>query len=85
MYTFEYGPNFILILLQSGLGYPSMIANGLRSRDIPFFYVRMFMQVTMYCNSDLVVNFLQILYSMEWQPHLMKSLIVRMNRSISSM
>ena len=59
-----------------------MIYDGLRSLDIPFLNVDMFMQVTISWTSDLVINFLRFFMEMEWQPHLMISLIVCMYRSM---
>ena len=41
-----------------------MISAGMRSLGIPFLDGNMLRQVTMYCNSDLFINFVKIL--MEW-------------------
>ena len=43
-----------------------MVSAGLRSLDISFFDGNMFRQVTMSCNSDIVINSMKLLYDMEW-------------------
>ena len=55
-----------------------MISDGTRSLDITFLNGNMFRQVTMYWNSDIVINFLKFLYCIDWQPHLTCALILRM-------
>ena len=62
-----------------------MIDAGLRSLDIPLLYLDMFRQVTMSWTGDLVINFVNFLYDMEWQPYLTRSLIVCIYRSMNPM
>ena len=47
-----------------------MISTGMRSLENPSLDGNMFRQVTMYCTSDIIINFVKFLYGMEWKPHL---------------
>ena len=60
-----------------------MIAAGPRSLDIPFLDGNMFRQVTISWTSDIVINFVNFLYGMEWKKNFTRSLIVGMDRSYS--
>ena len=60
-----------------------MIYAGLSSLNILFLDGNMFRQVTISCTIDLVINFMNVFYGMECQPHLKKSLIVCMDCSMS--
>ena len=72
----------VFILLESVLEDSRIISASLRSLGIPFLDENLLMQVTMYWNSDIFINFLIFLYGMEWQPHHMRSLTVRMDCSM---
>ena len=47
-----------------------MIDDSLMSLDIPFLDGNMFRKVNMSCTSDIVVDFVNFFYGMEWQPYL---------------
>ena len=56
-----------------------MIVARMRLFDIPFLDGNMFRQVTISCAHYFVISFLNVLYGMEWHPHLVSSLIVHMD------
>ena len=63
-----------------------MIDARMGSLDITFVLDgNMFRQVTMSWTSDLVINFVNFLFGMEWKPNLMRSLIILMDPSMSPM
>ena len=75
----------IFNLLSYVLGDPRIFVPGMRSLDIPLLCGEMFKQVTMYCTSYIVINFVNCFYGMEWQPHLTRYLIVCMDHSMYPM
>ena len=62
-----------------------MIDDGMRSFDIPFLDGNIFRQVTMSCTNYFVMSFVNFSCGMEWHPHITRSLIVWMDRSMSPM
>ena len=56
---------------------------GLRLLCIPQLDGKMLSQVTMSWNSDIFIKVLDCFYGMEWQPHITRSLTVRMDCSMS--
>ena len=60
-----------------------MIYDGLRSLDIPFLDGNMFRQVIMSWTRDIVNDFMNFLYGMDLYPHLTRSLIFWLDRSMS--
>ena len=67
------------------LGDIRVIASGMRSLDIPFLDGNFFKQVTMFCTSYILINFVKFLYGKEWKPHLTRSLILCTDNSMYRM
>ena len=62
-----------------------MIAYILSSFDVPFWDGNMFIQVTISFTNNVVMSFVNLLYGIEWHPHLTRFLIFWMDLSISPM
>ena len=62
-----------------------MIASGMKSLDIPFLDEKLFRQFTMYFTSNILINFVNFFYGIEWQPHLARSLVFCLDHSMYPM